>query len=189
MSLKDKEKWNNKYGASDHTVDRQPCEWLSENAHLLAGQGKALDIAMGEGRNAAFAAELGYDVTGIDISEVGVERAKGLAREKNLNLNYKVADFDDYEFGGNEYDLILCFYFLDRRLFPEIKSALKPGGFLLFETFNVGHLKYSSFKREWLLEHNELLKEFLDLHILKYQEVDKDEKACSSLVAQKWNKN
>lgn len=189
MSLKDKEKWNKKYGASDHTADRQPCAWFSENAHLLSGQGKALDIAMGEGRNAAFAAELGYDVTGIDISEVGVERAKGLAEEKKLKLNYKVADLDNYEFGENEYDLILCFYFLDRRLFPEIKSALKPGGFLLFETFNVDHQKYSDFKKEWLLEHNELLKEFLDLHILKYQEMDKDEKAFSSIVAQKGNKN
>lgn len=185
MSLKDKEKWNSKYRSPDHAPDHEPCKWLSENASLLTGKGKALDIAMGEGRNAVFAGELGYDVTGIDISDSGVQNALALAKEKNVDLKYNVADLDDYEFGEDEYDLILCFYFLDRRLFPKIRTALKPGGILMYETFTIDHLSHSSFKREWLLEHNELLKEFSDFHILKYQEVDQDEKAFASLIAQK----
>ena len=86
MSLKDKEKWNEKYSARQ-SEDRQACDWLVENAGLLTGQGQALDLAMGEGRNALYLAERGYRVTGVDISEVGVARADALARENNLTLN------------------------------------------------------------------------------------------------------
>jgi len=188
MSLKDKEKWNKKYSAQDCTADREPCEWLSENAHLLPGKGKALDIAMGEGRNAVFTASLGYEVTGIDISEAGVKNALQWAQENNVDLNAITADLDDCELGKNKYDLILCFYFLDRRLFPKIKEALRPGGRILCETFTVAHLKHSGFKREWLLEPNELLKEFSEFHIFNYREADKNEKAFASLAAHKIDK-
>ncbi len=185
MSLKDKEKWNKKYSAPDRAADREPCGWLSENAPSLPGKGEALEIAMGEGRNAVFAASLGYAVTGIDISEAGVKNALQWAQEKNVNLNAITADMDDYDLGKNNYDLILCFYFLDRRLFPKIKEALRPDGRLLYETFTADHLKYSGFKREWLLEPNELLKEFSEFQILNYRETDKDDKAFASLAARK----
>ena len=74
---------------------------------------------------------------------------------------------------------------MDRGLFPEIRKAIKPGGLLFFETFTVDYLKYSNFKKEWVLEHNELLREFGDFRILRYQEMDNNEKAFASLVAQK----
>lgn len=185
MSLKDKEKWNNKYGTEEYITGREPCEWLKENAEFLTGAGKALDLAMGEGRNAVFAAGKGYDVVGVDISEAGIRKALALAREKSARIMPVLADIEVYDLPENEYDLILCFYFLDRGLFPKIRKALKPGGLLFFETFTVDYLKYSSFKREWVLEYNELLREFADFRILKYQEVDRDEKAYASLIARK----
>lgn len=185
MSLKDKEKWDNKYATGEYVAGREPCEWLKENAGLLTGRGKALDLAMGEGQNAVFAAGRGYDVTGVDISEAGIRKALALAKEQNVRITAVAADIDAYRIRENEYDLILCFYFLDRRLFPEIRNALKPGGLLFYETFTADHLKHGAFKREWTLEPNELLKAFGDLRVLKYQEVDQGEKACASLIAQK----
>lgn len=64
---------------------------------------------------------------------------------------------------------------------------MKPGGILVFETFTVDHLKYSSFKREWVLEKNELREAFSELNILDYQEVDEpeNETAYASLLARK----
>ena len=59
------------------------------------------------------------------------------------------------------------------------------GGILFYETFNVDYLKYSSFKKEWVLEQNELLEAFNDFRILRYQEVDEEPKAFASLIAQK----
>ena len=187
MSLKDKEKWNAKYESTADRDERGPCPWLADHAHLLNGRGKALDIAMGEGRNTLFAASLGYEAWGIDISEVGISRAEALARKNNLTIHTQIADLDHYNIEENTYDLILCFYFLNRRLFEGIRKGLKPGGILIFQTFTVDYLKYSSFKREWVLEKNELREAFSELKILQYQEVDEPENeiASASLVARK----
>lgn len=187
MSLKDKEKWNVKYGSTTCLTGREPSEWLVEHARLLPGKGKALDIAMGEGRNTLFAASLGYEVLGVDISDVGVSRAESLARQNKLTIRTQIADLDHYKIEENAYDLILCFYFLDRSLFEGLRRGLKPGGILIFETFNEDYLKYSSFKPEWVLKKNELPEAFSDMSILDYREVDdpQGQTAYASLVARK----
>ncbi|OGW15997.1 MAG: hypothetical protein A3K09_06360 [Nitrospinae bacterium RIFCSPLOWO2_12_FULL_47_7] len=183
MSLKDKEKWDSKHEA-DECV-KEPCDWLKDNVGFLAGKGKALDIAMGAGRNAVFVAGLGYEVLGVDISEVGIRKAQALAREKKVRIAALSVDLDNYIIPEKTYDLILCFNFLDRRIFPEICRALRPKGLVFYETFTVDHLKHSSFKREWVLERNELLRAFHELYVLKYQEIDQNGKAAASIVAQK----
>ncbi len=189
MSLKDKEKWNSKYGGSECLAGRQPCSWLADNRTQLPGKGRALDLAMGEGRNALFAASLGYDVLGVDISEVGVQRANELAQERGLSLKGEVADLDDWTILENTFDLVMCFYFLDRKLFEPIRKSLRPGGLVIFETFNQDHLKYTDFKPEWVLDHNELIKEFYNYRILHYRETDEDEKGASSILARKPEEN
>ena len=183
MSLKDKEKWDAKYRGSEYITGKDPSEWLIENQELLSGKGWALDIASGEGRNTVFAASLGYDAVGIDISEEGAEKARALARDKKTNIKIIVANLDEYNIEKNAFDLILCFNFLERRLYPAIRNGLKPGGLIFYETFTVDYLKYSNFKKEWVLDYNELLREFSEFRILRYREVDRDEKAFASLVA------
>ena len=185
MSLKDKEKWDAKYNCEDFITGKDPCDWLESNADLLNGKGKALDIAAGEGRNSVFAASLGYKVICMDISDIALAKAKTLATENNVDITLLSADLDNSPLPENEYDLVLCFNFLERKLFPEIKKTLKSNGILVYETFTVDYLKYSSFKRQWVLEHNELLKAFEGFRILQYREVDKDPKGFASLIAQK----
>lgn len=185
MSLKDKEKWNDKYSGPEFVTGRDACDWLIQNRDLLSGKGQALDIASGEGRNSVYAAAQGYEVLAIDVSETGMEKAESLAKEKNLNIRTLIADLDGYSPEENAYDLILCFNFLNRRLFPEIRRALKPGGLVFYETFTTDYLKYSGFKREWVLEPNELLREFQEFRVLRYRDVDQDPKAFASIVARK----
>ncbi|MBT5469988.1 MAG: class I SAM-dependent methyltransferase [Nitrospina sp.] len=185
MSLKDKEKWNSKYEGDSYISGKEPCEWLKSHTRFLSKGGKALDIAAGEGRNSVFAASFGYDVISLDISEIALSKAQNLANEKNVKITIVSADLDSSSFPENEYDLVLCFNFLERKLFPEIRKTLKPGGILFYETFNVDYLKYSNFKKEWVLEQNELLRVFDDFRILRYREVDEDPKAFASLIAQK----
>ncbi len=174
MSLKDKEKWNKKYAAEEYITGKEPSSWLEENAGLLNTNGKALDIAGGEGRNSVFVASRGYEVTCLDISKNGLTKALALAHEKKAKT-----------LPENEYDLVLCFNFLDRNLFSGIRKTLKSGGLLFYETFTLDYLKYSNFKKEWVLGVNELLQAFGDFRILRYQEVDENPKAFASLVAQK----
>jgi tellurite methyltransferase len=185
MSLKDKEKWDTKYSNSDRISVKSPSEWLTPHTGLLSGEGKALDIAAGEGRNSVFAASLGYEVVCMDISEVALSKANRLANEKNVKITTVSADLDNNSLPANEYDLVLCFNFLDRNLFQEIRNTLKTNGILFYETFTVDYLKYSSFKRQWVLEQNELLKAFEGFRVLRYREVDENPEAFASLIAQK----
>ena len=188
MSLKDRIKWNKKYDSPKHKADKSPSKWLKENKGLLNGKGKALDIAMGEGKNAVYLAELGYDVLGIDISETAVHNAIAFAKEKKIKIEALNTDLDEYQFKMNEFNLIICFNFLDRRLFSKIRKALLPSGLLFYETFNIDHLKYNDFKNEWVLNHNELLQEFGDFRIIKYQEVEHSNSGTTSFVAKKPSK-
>ncbi len=187
MSLKDKEKWDSKYSSEDSVASREPCSWLTENREALPGKGRALDLAMGEGRNAIFAASLGYDVLGVDISAVGARNAESFAQQKGVSIETEVVDLDTWSLPKNAFELVICFYFLDRKLFPAIRDSLKPGGLVVYETFNTDHLKYSGLKPEWVLSHGELLNAFADYRILHYRETDDhdDEKGTASILARK----
>ena len=133
MSSKDRKKWNKKYDSLEHKPNRIPSNWLKENSRVLTGQGKALDIAMGEGRNAIYLAGLGYDVLGIDISETAIRNAIAFSKEKKLEIKTLTTDLNDYRINKCGFSLIICFNYLDRRLFSEIRKALLPGGVLFYE--------------------------------------------------------
>ena len=90
----------------------------------------ALDIACGNGRNAKFLAQLGFDVDGIDISSVALEHPANIP-----HITPILADLDSFNLKTCHYDIVLDSFFLDRRLFPAIIKALKPQALLLFETF------------------------------------------------------
>ena len=94
MSLKDKEKWDSKYRGSEYVTGKEPSDWLTLNRDLLTGHGTALDIAAGEGRNAVFAASLGYDILAVDVSETGIDKARALAEEKNTKIQTLATDLD-----------------------------------------------------------------------------------------------
>ena len=110
-----------------------------------------------------------------------------MAKEKGVTIETRAADLDDWQFKQNAFDLVLCFNFLDRQIFPGIRNTLKPGGLIFYETFTVDYLKYSNFKKKWVLKHNELLEVFSEFRILRYREIDHDNKAFASLVALKIN--
>ncbi len=81
----DRKRWNKRYNTKEYVYGKEPIKFLKDNINVLA-RGKALVLAMGEGRNAIFLAENGFDVDGCDISEVAVEKSKSLASENNVKL-------------------------------------------------------------------------------------------------------
>lgn len=118
-----------------HDHNNDPSEFLVENIHLLK-RGRALDIAMGAGRNAVYLARMGFTVEGVDISKEAVEEARNLAREQGVSITAIEGDLEkDYRIEENAYDLIICFNYLQRSLIPQIKAGLKMGGFVVYETF------------------------------------------------------
>ncbi len=186
----DRKRWNKRYDTKEYVYGKEPIKLLKENINILT-KGKALVLAMGEGRNAVFLAENGFDVDGCDISEIAIEKSKLLANENNVKLNAFVADLEEYKIATDKYDLITCIYYTQRNLIPQIKDGLKIGGIVLFETYTIDQLKYGDDapgpkNPEYLLKHNELLDLFRDFHVLYYREGEiADNKSVASLIAQK----
>ena len=180
--------WNKRYDTETYILGKEPVEFLKEYINILP-RGKALDIAMGEGRNAVFFAKNGFEVDGCDVSDIAVKKTLKLAKENNVRVNAFVADLEIYKLPKNAYDVVACFYYLQRSLIPQIKEALKPGGMVIYETYTIENWERGfegPKNKDYLLKTNELLDLFKDLTIIYYRElVLDDKKAVASLIARK----
>jgi 2-polyprenyl-3-methyl-5-hydroxy-6-metoxy-1,4-benzoquinol methylase len=187
----DKKRWDKRFGQKEFALGKEPNPFLKKNIRLLP-KGKALDIAAGEGRNAVFLAQQGFEVDAVDISEKGLKKAQKLARKKGVKINTSLIDLDQYLIGKEQYDLIADFYFLKRRLIPRIKKGLKKGGKVIFETYLLEHKALGTGgpkQAKYFLKPNELIKLFRDFRILFYRErifrEGGKKKAVASMIAQK----
>lgn len=127
MAQEDKERWNEKY--QNNKIPDEPIKLVSDYALLATGK-QALDIACGMGRHSKYLASLGFEVDALDISSVALSQLHNIP-----NIHPKEVDFDTYTLPKETYDLIVCTYFLERKLFPQMIEALKPNGIILLETF------------------------------------------------------
>jgi len=187
----DQKRWDKRFRKKEFALGKEPNPFLKKHIHLLP-KGKILDMAAGEGRNAVFLAQKGFEVDAVDISEKGLKKARKLAREKGVKINTFLVDLDQHPIGKERYDLIVNFYFLRRRLIPRIKKGLKKGGKVIFETYLLEHRKLGTGgpkQAKYFLKPNELLGLFKDFRILFYREgifwEGGRKKAVASLIAQK----
>lgn len=190
----DQKKWDERFGRKEFALGKNPNPFLKKHIHLLP-RGKALDIATGEGRNAVFLAQNGFEVDAVDISEKGLKKVRALAREKGVKINTVLVDLDQYQIEKERYDLIANFYFLKRRLIPRIRTGLKKGGKVIFETYTLEHRTLATGgpkQAKYFLKPNEPLRLFKKFRIQLYREGIFREggrkKAVASLVAEKLNK-
>ena len=187
----DQKRWEFKYRGGEFDPHREPSSILRKNIGLFP-RGKALDLAAGEGRNAIFLAERGFEVEAVDISRTALRRTKKAGRARGVEIKTLAADLDSFVIPKGRYDLILDFYFLDRRLVRGIKRGLKKKGMVLFETYTTGQQDLAPggpSKERYLLKPNELLRLFRGFHILFYREGIVREggkrRAIASLIAKK----
>jgi SAM-dependent methyltransferase len=114
----------------------KPNTFLVETVSNLP-PGKALDLGMGEGRSAIYLAQQGWEVTGLDVSDVAVTHAQERAGKLGVRIDARVQDVFTFVFGANRWDLIslLYFYIPERHstLYQQIANGLKPGGRVIVE--------------------------------------------------------
>ncbi len=184
MSSADAIKWNERYRSN---AFQSPREFLIEQASHLPQHGVALDIAMGAGGNAGFLIDRGLRVIGVDVAEVGVRRA----RQRWPQIDAAVIDLERYRWPACAFDVILNFYYCQRDLWPQLRSMLKPGGVLIFETLTRDMLQTRpDYNPDYLLTPDELRCAFADWDVLVYREDWIDigghwPRAVASLVARR----
>lgn len=97
--------------------------------------GRALDIGMGQGRNALYLASQGWRVTGIDISDEGIRQARAAAAEQKLSIETILQDVSTWDHGVEQWDLVLLMYTGDDA--AKVRRSMKRGGLVLSERFHV----------------------------------------------------
>ncbi|MDC0379704.1 class I SAM-dependent methyltransferase [Litorivicinus sp.] len=141
--------WDERYQTPEYIFGDQPCQWLIMNQHRLTHSGKALALGDGEGRNGVFLAELGFEVTSVDLSEVGLSKARDLASKRGVTIQTVQADLEYYEIEAESQDLIVSIYChlpdaIRKLVHERAEVALKPGGLFILEAFHHSQLKYQS---------------------------------------------
>lgn len=166
------ERWNERYSNGFEPFPDRPAEWLVEHRELLGGAGRALDVACGDGRNAAWLAQLGYEVDAIDASDVAIDALRAAARRRGLTVTPRVVDLEREPLPPGPYDVIVTMNFLQRDLFGPLRDALAPGGLLFYETLGQAHVAQlgRSFNPAYLLDDGELLRAFGDLEVVDHVE-------------------
>jgi tellurite methyltransferase len=183
--------WDERYRREEGVPERDPASFLVEHRHLLPPRGQALEVAMGTGRNGLYLASLGYEVTGVDVSGVAVERCRREAARRGLRIEAVQADLESYEMPRAEYDVVIDFYYLHRDLAPRLEGALRPGGVLVFESFTTEQRRFGWGPQndDFLLRPGELREIFAGLEVLAYREglveSDRGTKAVAGLVGRK----
>ncbi|MCA9874092.1 MAG: class I SAM-dependent methyltransferase [Anaerolineales bacterium] len=136
MTRRDRLKWDGRYAAEgQHWQKSPPRKLLLAYLDQLPITGLALDAAAGVGVNGLVLARRGLHVVALDISEVGLRLAQQRALAEDLTLETAVYDLAHPWFPPHCFDVVLNFRFLERSTFPMYRRALKPGGWLIFETF------------------------------------------------------
>jgi tellurite methyltransferase len=165
--------WDDKYNKKNYIYGKSPAPFLAENFDIIPRQAQILDMGMGEGRNAVFLAQKGHAVTGVDISSVAVKKAQDLAGENSVKIKTMVASLNDYPFPPHSFDVIICFYYVDRKLISKMYQWLKPSGIIIYEAFTLKERDKFNLKNEpeeFFLKPQELLYLFKDFRLLKYEE-------------------
>jgi 2-polyprenyl-3-methyl-5-hydroxy-6-metoxy-1,4-benzoquinol methylase len=139
------EMWNNRYNVEEYVYGREPNVFF-RNEIIQLVPGELLLPAEGEGRNAVFAAGLGWKTTAFDFSEAGRMKAMKLATENKVNIQYDLASFDNIDYKSEQFDCVALIYVHlppDKRnlYFNKLFSYLKPGGTIIFEGYSKEQLK------------------------------------------------
>jgi SAM-dependent methyltransferase len=165
------ERWNRILTAEKPTFNTAPNAFLVE---MVRGRppGTALDVGMGQGRNAIYLAQQGWAVTGFDPADRAVAQANATAAKLGVKLNTAVQGMENFDFGENRWDLILLSYVGAREVRDQVIRALKPGGIVVIEGFHRDATRQRSIGGATVYDTNELPTLFSRLRVVRYEDVE-----------------
>lgn len=175
--------WDQRYGSDSYFYGTEPNAFLKTEAQRLGTPPKdVLSLAEGEGRNGVFLASLGHKVTGVDSSVMAMEKARRLARERGVSLDWVQTDLADFLPAPESYDAVVSIFChlpapLRRQVHRRAAEALRPGGVLLLEAYTPAQLRFGTGgpKDASLLYSAEALREdFSTLELLRAEELERE---------------
>lgn len=173
--------WDERYSEPGFAYGTAPNEFLASVADRIP-RGKILSLAEGEGRNAVYLATLGYEVTGVDGSEVGLRKALELAQERGVAITTIHADLGEFAIEPEQWDgIIACYCHVPSAIrIPLHQGAvrgLKRGGVFVLEAFSKEQLAYGTGgpqSLDMLMSLDELRLELAGLELVHAVQVERD---------------
>lgn len=143
--------WDERYDRPDYVYGTEPNDFLHQSLEAIPNRpgAKVLCLAEGEGRNAVFLAQNGCEVTAVDLSAVGLEKARALALQNGVSIETEVANLAEYDLGESKWDAVISIWChvpaqLRVNLHQRVEKALKPGGVLVLESYHPDQLHFGT---------------------------------------------
>ncbi len=140
--------WDERYSGEEYHFGTAPNAFLSAQRALLKPGMRCLAVADGEGRNGVWLAEQGLQVLSVDSSAVAQEKARKLAAQRGVLLQFELADLLQWDWGENRFDVVVGIFIQftppaqREQMFANIKRCLRPGGLLLLQGYTPRQLEY-----------------------------------------------
>ena len=176
------ERWNERYSKQEFAYGEEPNNYLKEQLEKFT-VGTILFPAEGEGRNAVFAAKLGWTVSAFDISAQGKNKALRLAESNNVKIDYQVGELNSLKYADNHFDAIALIYAhfpaaIKSQLHKALSKLLRKDGVIIFEAFSKKHLEYATVNEkvggpkdlDQLFSIEEIKSDFENFEILELEE-------------------
>lgn len=143
--------WNERFDQEEFIFGKEPNEYLVQQAKtFLKPANQVLCIADGEGRNGVWLAKQGMSVTGFDVSDIALAKAKQFAQDHQVEVCYSLSDTDGFDWSEEFYDAVVAIFiqFADpkmrARIFKQVYQALKPGGIFILQGYTPKQLEYKT---------------------------------------------
>ena len=176
------DRWNDRYSSEEFAYGTAPNKYLKEQLEKLK-TGSILFPAEGEGRNAVFAAQLGWKVSAFDISAEGKNKALKLVEAKNVVIDYQVGELETLNYQAEQFDVIALIYAhfpatIKSSIHQTLETYLRKDGYIIFEAFSKKHLEYLAINDkvggpkdiESLFSIEEIQSDFPDYEIIQLEE-------------------
>lgn len=178
------QRWDERYSKETFAYGEEPNIYLKEQLEKQK-PGTILFPAEGEGRNAVFAARIGWDVSAFDISSEGKKKALQLAEKHHVKIDYQIGELQTLNYSGEQFDALALIYAhfpatIKSSYHKILSSYLQKGGLVIFEAFSKKHLEYLAKNEkiggpkelDMLFSIEEIQSDFSDYEIIELQEME-----------------
>ncbi len=173
--------WDQRYDTDEYVFGTRANDFLQSVMDRIP-VGEVLCLADGEGRNGVYLASQGFDVTSVDASPVALEKARRLAKDRQVEIRTELADLTRYDLGESRWPCIVSIFFhmpseVRQAVHARVASALAPGGMLVLEAYTPKQLEFGTGGppfADYLMTLDSLSADFPDLEFLHARELERE---------------